>query len=130
MVFGDKRLFIAKRIKVENDEFGNEISYYETPKEYNFSYMPTSGQVDYQIYGELISNMFTSILPMSFLGKIKTGDKAYLIDGEIQDIDNLVYNDLKDEFCTHANYIVKLVQPQNIRIKIIFEKITSNGGKK
>ena len=130
MAFGDKRLFIAKRIKVENDEFGNEISYYETPKEYGFSYMPTSGQVDYQIYGELISNMFTSILPMSFLGKIKTGDKAYLIDGEIQDIDNLVYNDLNDEFCTHANYIVKLVQSQNIRIKIIFEKITSNGGKK
>ena len=64
MAFGDKRLFIAKRIKVENDEFGNEISYYETPKEYGFSYMPTSGQVDYQIYGELISNMFTSILPM------------------------------------------------------------------
>ena len=130
MAFGDKRLFIAKRIKVENDEFGNEVSYYETPKEYRFSYMPTSGQVDYQIYGELISNMFTSILPMSFLGKIKTGDKAYLIDGEIQDIDNLVYNDLNDEFCTHANYIVKLVQPQNIRLKVIFEKITSNGGKK
>ena len=129
MAFGDKRLFIAKRIKVENDEYGNEVSYYEAPKEYRFSYMPTSGQVDYQIYGELISNMFTSILPMSFLGNIKTGDKAYLIDGEIQDIDNLVYNDLNNEFCTHANYIVKLVQPQNIRIKIIFEKITSNGGK-
>ena len=130
MTFGDKRLFIAKRIKVERDEYGNEISYYETPKEYNFSYMHTSGQVDYQIYGELIKNMFTSILPMSFLGIIKTGDKAYLIDGEIQDIDNLVYNDLNNEFCTHANYIVKLVQPQNIRLKVIFEKITSNGGKK
>ena len=29
MAFGDKRLFIAKRIKVENDEYGNEVSYYE-----------------------------------------------------------------------------------------------------
>ena len=105
------------------DDYGNEKSRFESPKYYEFSYMPTSGQVDYQIYGALIDNMFTSILPMSILGKIKSGDVAYLIDGEEQDIDNLTLKDTNNEYCPNANYRVKIVQPQNVKVKVIFEKI-------
>lgn len=125
-MFGDKLLFIAKKIGVEKDDYGNENPYFKLPpEEYHFSYMPTASQVDYQIYGTQINNMFTSILPMSFLGKIRTGDVAYMIDGDIQNIEELVSIDKrnKDKYCTNANYRVKIAQPQNARMKIIFEKI-------
>lgn len=123
MAFGDKKLFIAKKIGIDYDEYGNENPYFESPKAYSFSYMPTSGQVDYQIYGALINNMFTSYLPMNYLGKIKSGDMAYLIDGEIQNIEELAEIDRYDKYCKNANYRVKIALPQNMRIKIIFEKI-------
>lgn len=126
MAFGDKELFIAKKQGVERDDYGNEIAYFDEPKLYRFSYMPTSGQVDYQIYGAQINNMFTSYLPMSYLGKIRSGDIAYLIDGENQNIEELVAKDKGNKYCQNANYRVKIVQPQNIRVKIIFEKIKFN----
>ena len=126
MAFGHKLLFIATKLGVERDDYGNEIAYFELPqKEYHFSYMPTSGQVDYQLYGALINNMFTSYLPMSFLGKIKSGDVAYMIDGETQNIRYLKEIDeySNDTYCRNANYRVRTVQPQNARVKIVFEKI-------
>ena len=123
MAFGDKKLYIAKKIGVENDDYGNQLPYFDIPRVHCFSYMPTSGQVDYQIYGTLINNMFTAYLPMRYLGCINSGDVAYLIDGENQNIDELVDLDYKNKYCEHANYRVKLVQPQNVRVKIIFEKI-------
>lgn len=128
MAFGDKKLYIAKKLNVEIDKHGNEIPYYDIDKikEYHFSYMPTSGQVDYQIYGALINNMFSSYLPMTFLGVINSGDIAYLIDGETQNIDDLVRMDKGNKYCKNANYRVKLVQPQNMRLKVLFEKIKFN----
>ena len=128
MAFGDKKLYIVKKLGVETDKHGNEIPYYDIDKikEYHFSYMPVSGQVDYQIYGALINNMYSSYLPMAFLGKINSGDIAYLIDGEIQNIEELVRMDKSNKYCPNANYRVKLVQPQNIRLKVLFEKINFN----
>lgn len=126
MAFGDKLLFIASKIGTEKDDYGNEIPYFKLPiQQYNFSYMPTSGQIDYQIYGANITNMFTSYLPMSFLGKIKSGDVAYMIDGEIQNIIELKEQDeySNNQYCSNANYRVRTVQPQNARVKIVFEKI-------
>lgn len=128
MAFGDKKLYIVKKLGVETDKHGNEIPFYDIDKikEYHFSYMPTSGQVDYQIYGALINNMYSSYLPMTFLGKINSGDIAYLIDGENQNIDDLVKMDKGNKYCKNANYRVKLVQPQNMRLKVLFEKIKFN----
>lgn len=123
MSFGAKKLFIAKKIGIEYDEYGNEIPYFDKPVRYEFSYMPTSSQVDYQIYGALINNMFTSYLPMNYLGVINSGDMAYLIDGETQNIEELAEKDKDDMYCKNANYRVKIALPQNLRIKIIFEKI-------
>lgn len=123
MKFGDKKLYLAKRIATETDDYGNEITYYDKIKRYYFNYMPTAGQVDYQIYGSLINNMYTSYLPVSYLGVIKSGDIAYLKDGETQNIDELVALDENDKYCQHANYRVRIVLPQNMRIKVIFEKI-------
>lgn len=123
MAFGDKKLYIAKKIGTQTNDYGNETAYFDKIKEYHFSYMPTSGQVDYQIYGALINNMYTSYLPLNYLGVIKSGDMAYLIDGETQNIDELVALDYNDIYCQNANYRVKIVLPQNLRVKVIFEKI-------
>ena len=126
MDFGDKKLFIAHKIGVEKNGYGDEVPYYKKPERYSFSYMPTGGQLDYQVYGTLINNMFTSYIPMFYLGKIKSGDLAYLIDGETQDIESLSRKDANNKYCPNANYLVKIVQPQNMRLKILFEKININ----
>ena len=128
MAFGDFKLYIAKKIGVESDDYGNETPYFdiENVEQHYFSYMHVSGQIDYQIYGANIDNMYSSYLPISYLGKIRVGDVAYMIDGETQDIDELVEKDDNDKYCTNANYRVKLVQKQNVRVKILFEKIKIN----
>ena len=127
MAFGDKLLYIAKRIKINTNEYGIQISEYAEPIKYTFSYMPSSGQTDYQLYGEAIRDMFISYLPMCFLGKINVGDKAYLIDGETQNITELVKMDKLDLQRSNANYHIKVVQPQNMRLKVIFEREKKGG---
>lgn len=128
-MFGNEKLYIASKLGIENDDYGNENVYFKLPiKEYHFSYMPTSGQVDYQIYGTNINNMYTSYLPLRYLGEIKSGDVAYMIDEEVQNITELVELDKENKYCVNANYRVKLVQKQNVRIKVIFEKIKKNRG--
>lgn len=122
MSFGSKKIYIASKEGVEYDDYGNENPYFSEIIPFNFSYMPSSSQVDYQIYGKEINNIYVSILPMNYLGKIKSGDAVYLIDGETQNIEELVYLDIDDKYCSHANYRVKDILPQNVRVKVIFEK--------
>lgn len=117
----EKRLFIAKRIRVEEDDYGNPISFFEKPKEYFFNYQPVDGDLSYQQYGDNISNIYRAFIPITYIGKIKTGDRAYLIDGDFKDIESLALND--NENCTMANYTIISALPQRLRIKIDFEKI-------
>lgn len=116
-------LYISKKLGVEEDEYGNEIPYFDKPKAYRFSYMPVSAQVDYQIYGALINQMYSSYLPLNMLGLFKSGDVAYMVNEEVQDVEELVLKDLDDKYCKNANYRVKIVQKQNFRIKVLFEQI-------
>ena len=124
MPFADD-LYIAKKIIDGTDEYGNEISHWDKPKKYRFSYMPLGGQVDYAIYGALINNMYSAILDMSYLSKLHSGDLAYMIDEDIQDVDELAGRDMEDKYCSNANYRVKLVQKQNFRVRVLFERINS-----
>lgn len=117
----EKPLYIAKRINIIEDDYGNPISYFEKPKEYFFNYQPIDGDLAFQQYGDKVSNIYRAFIPMAYLGKIKVGDKAYLIDGEIQDIVSLVLND--NENCTMANYTIIAVLPQNLKIRVDFEKV-------
>lgn len=121
----DKELYIARKIlPSEIDDYGNEISHYDKPIKYQMAYMPLTSQVDYQIYGALVNNMLVAYVDKRYyLGKIKGGDIAYLIDTDIQDIESLVINDENNNTCPSANYRVKYAQLQNFKIKIVFEKI-------
>lgn len=122
MAFGDKDLYVCKKLGVEINDYGSQIPYFDRARKYRFSYMPISSQVDYQIYGANINNMFCAYVDMNMLGVFRTGDVAYLIDEEAQDVDELANIDIDDKYKANSNYRIKAVQPQNMKIKIIFEK--------
>lgn len=117
-----KPLYIAKRLKVEENDYGMEIETFDKPKAYQFLYMPTSGKVEYQVYGERISRMFTCFVPYDiYLGTFHEGDRAYLIDESLQDVSIAK----TDNNCKNANYRIISVLPQNRVIKLTFEKINN-----
>ena len=113
-------LYVCKRVLNSQNEYRLETETYEKPKKYNFLYMPTSSQLDYQLYGERISRMQTAYVKYKmYRGVFSIGDKAYLKDSEMQDI-NIA---LKDTNCENANYTIVGVDEQNLFIKLTFEKI-------
>lgn len=115
--------YIAKRTAIYQDDYGNDIETFDTPKKYSrFLLMPTSARgVDYQIYGELVNTMFTLYIPFkAYKGQFHQGDRAYLVDEDLQDIDIAL---MDDEHCQNANYKIVACQPQNLVIKILFQKI-------
>lgn len=118
----EKELWIARRKKIETNEFGVDVEYFEKPKKYRFNYQPVSGNTNLLEYGERINDVFRTFIDKNYLGKIRVGDRVYLEDGETLQIDleNLVEND--NEFCEKANYSVKVVLPQNLKIRIDFIK--------
>lgn len=130
----EKKLYLVPYLGVERKSTrAVERPYYDIDdiKEYYMNYQPASGQVDYQIYGTLISNYLVAYLETNrYLGKIKTNDVCYMIDGEIQDIDRRIEEDKNnnDKYCSNANYRVKTVQLQNFRIKVTFEKMKNGNG--
>lgn len=110
-----KQLYIATRIKVETDDYGNDVSTFDTPKSYMFNYQPANGGMDIQLYGERTVKMYKAVIPYNlYAGKFNEGDVAYLEGvnptGETQNGDN-------------ANYTVVGTMPQNKVIILYFEKI-------
>lgn len=113
-------LYIAKRILNSDNEYNEYPPKYEKPIHYNFLYMPSKSQLDYQKWGEDISRIYIAYINYNiYRGKFHIGDKAYLLDSEMQDVS--VAND--DINCENANYIIVGVDEQNMFIKITFEKI-------
>lgn len=119
----EKEIWIAKRYKVETNDFGVDIEYFEKPIKYRFNYQPVSGNTDIMEYGEKITNVYrTFVNKNEYLGKIRVGDRVYLEDGEIleSELENIAEND--NVHCEKANYIVKVVLPQNFKTRIDFIK--------
>lgn len=113
-------LYVAKRILNKENEYGETTAIYSKPIHYNFLYMPTRSQVDYQIYGEEISKLYVSFVKYNQYRNIfHRGDRAYLLDDEMQDLSVA----LKDTNCENANYEILSVNEQNAYIKITFKKI-------
>lgn len=119
----EKEIWIAKRIKVETNDFGIDIEYFDKPIKYRFNYQPISGNTDIMEYGEKITDVYRTFIDKAvYLGKIRVGDRVYLEDGEIleSELENLVISD--NEFCEKANYVVKVVLPQNFKMRLDFIK--------
>lgn len=115
-----KQIYIAKRIKVEKNDYGIDMETFDTPKLYNFFYMPTSNQTDYQLYGVNVGEVYVCYIDYNkYLGKFKIGDRAYLIDNDLIDL-SIANNDVN---CENANYRIVSVLPQNLKLKITLVKI-------
>lgn len=124
----EKPLYIAKRNGKVEDKYGKEQPTFDKPKKYSFNYQPTYSNVDYSIYGTLINQMFVAFIDYNYAGKIQEGDLAYLLDNQTRDVDELANKDSDDEFCNNANYRIKTMLPQNLKIKVTFEKIINGNG--
>ena len=123
-MFGwEKEIWIAHRIKVEKDDYGNEIEYFDKPKRYFINYQPVSGYTSFLQYGANSVDVYRAFVDrQSFSGVIKKYDRAYLSDGDIseEELQELAQSD--NEFCEKANYRVEIVLPQNVKTKIDFKK--------
>lgn len=119
----EKEIWIAKRLKIETNDFGVDIEYFDKPKKYMLNYQPVSGNTSYLEYGDKINDVYRVFVNrLQYQGVINVGDRAYLSDGQIaeKDLEELAIND--NGFCEKSNYVVQVVLPQNIKTRIDFMK--------
>lgn len=119
----EKEIWIAKRVKVETNDYGVDIEYFDKPIHYRFNYQPLSGTTDYQEYGEKTRNIFRTFVSRKlFQGVINEGDRVYLSDSQYAESELKALAESDDELCNKANYYVVSVLPQNFLIKVDFMK--------
>lgn len=122
----EKTLYIAKRNGKQTDDFGTEVPVYEEPIKYRFNYQPSTSNTDYLAYGTLFNTMFVTYVPSKYIGKLQAGDAVYLIDNQTPNqsaLEELLALDSGNDFCDHANYRIKTAVPQNMLLRITFEKV-------
>lgn len=109
-----KPLYIAKKIRIDYDDEGNEIPIYDDPQPYNFNYQPTLSDSEVAEFGEKAKLIQRAVIPISFINEFKEFDVAYL-DGVMPNDENVNGR--------NANY--RLLPPRNGNSVIIiyFEKL-------
>ena len=118
-----KEIWIAKRTKVESGYYGVDIAEFEKPKKYYFNYQPVSSSTTFQKEGTDINADYQMFIDKNiYQGQFHVGDVAYLSDGETleSELKNMAEND--NIYCENSNYIITRVDPQNIKIRISFER--------
>lgn len=109
------KCYIAPKIRVDEDEDGNQIEIYSKPVSYMFNIQPITAESEIQSFGELAPKMKRAIVSKElYMNKFKEFDKVYL-DGATPD------NEI--DFGDKANYRIYSIQPQNVAILIYFLKI-------
>lgn len=124
MIFIKKLGYLAQRKKVEINDRGKEIEYFEKPFSFYSRYMPLEEETSLKDYGIDIYKILRVYLNINeWYGKIKENDRAYLINSTTSENDIVEMVKNSNEFCTNANYRVKTVAVQNFKLKVEFEKI-------
>lgn len=114
----DKKIYIASKIGVENDDYNNEIVKYDEPFYLGrFNYQPLTGsdlQAYISAYGETKNKLVRVFLDVKYKDKIKEFDLAYLykITPKNENINGI-----------NANYYVRTCAEQNTVIMVVFEEI-------
>ena len=113
----NKGCYISNLDRTEEDDYGNEINFYQKPIHYNFNIQPANGTTDIALYGEKISKMYKTVISLKeYKNRFKEGDVAYLEGLKPSD-------EIEGTYGKNANYKIKSVRPQNTVILIYFEKI-------
>ena len=66
----EKEIWIAKREKVETNEFGVDVEYFSEPKKYRFNYQPVSGNTNLLEYGEKINDIYRAFINREYFKNI------------------------------------------------------------
>ena len=107
--------YIAGKLDVEYDEYGNQIEVYAKPEPFSFNIQPVNTTSERQAFGERSVSMKRALVSKNeYFGKFKEFDKVYL-DGATPD-NELDYGD-------NANYRIYAINPQNVAMVIYFSKI-------
>ena len=109
------KCYIASKTGVEEDDYGNQIETYDTPKSYLFNIQPVTDASEIAAFGELATGMRKALVSKKiYFNKFKKFDRAYLEgatpQGEVNNGDN-------------ANYRIYAILPQNVAEIIYFTKI-------
>jgi len=114
----NKDIYIAPKIGVEYDDYNNEIVKYDKPFYYGMkNYQPLTWrnlQSYMSIYGETNRNVVQLLVDYTDRGKFKQFDLAYLYGATPKG--EKVYGE-------NANYVIKAVREQNVKIMVILEEI-------
>ena len=112
-----KDVYIASKVGTQLDIEDNEITIYDKPNEkpYKFNYQSVSTDADIAEFGENAKIMKKAVIPISYQGKFKEFDVAYL-DG--------VTPDGEENYGDNANYRLLPPRDGNSVIIIYFEKLT------
>lgn len=111
-----KDVYIAKKLRTDVDEEGNEITIYDIPiGPLKFNYQPISTSADIAEFGENAKIMQKMVIPISYKDQFKEFDVAY-IEGATPN----------DEVSNGDNANYRLLPPRNGNavINIYLEKIT------
>lgn len=113
-----KKIYIAKKDKIEYDDYNNEVVIYKEPSYLGkFNYQPLTNnelQAYISAYGETKKNIVRVFLDLKYKDKINEFDLAYLY-GKTPENEKI--------YGENANYIVKTKKEQNTKVMIIFEEI-------
>lgn len=111
--------YVAKKLDSTYDDYGNEITNYDTPIKYYFNIQPVSNTSEASSFGELVPRLKVATITRSeYEGIFHEYDLVYLDD--INPVDESFNGE-------QANYRIYSVQPQNAIIKVYFLKIISGG---
>ncbi len=113
----NKKIWIAKKIGTEEDDYGHERAIYDQPQPYMMNVQPISAYPDMQEFGERAEQVQKAVIECNkYFGKFKEFDLAYL-DGASPEGEK-VHGE-------NANYRLYPPRNQNKVIQIYFQRIAS-----
>ncbi len=113
----NKKIWIAKKIGTQENDYGTEIPIYDKPIEYMINVQPLSSEVDIAEFGENSKQVQRAVIEYKkYFGKFKEFDVAYL-DG--------VTPDGEEVNGENANYRLYPPRNQNKVIILYFERLTA-----
>ena len=113
----NKKIWIAKKIGTQENDYGTEIPIYDKPQEYMMNVQPLSSEADIAEFGENAKQVQRAVIEYKkYFGKFKEFDVAYL-DG--------VTPDGEEVNGENANYRLYPPRNQNKVILLYFERLTA-----
>ena len=111
-------MYISKQLRIEEDEYNNEIPVYGEPEYYglvNYQHLVGNQLEAYmKAYGVTTRSVVRLFVDYIDTDKFKEQDIAYLYGATPKD--ELINGD-------NANYIIKAIKPQNVKTMILLEEI-------